>query len=106
MKKMSTRDRQYKLYCSVKFAMERKEFLEAANSYGSSESKMIERSYNEALLDIKELLNIADTLEILELTWSSVSIPKKYWKQSVELFPHNMIHGFFDRDTKVTILIK
>lgn len=97
-------ERKYKLCCAVRFIMDRLALMNSAISFGkTSESELIKECYSKILLEIKELLKLDDTLDILDFDWFSVTVPKKYLETIKELLPNNTIYEGYD---KIIILIK
>ncbi|MGL4789885.1 MAG: hypothetical protein ACRCW1_00630 [Anaerotignaceae bacterium] len=93
--------RMYALYCMVQFAIERKNFVD--NAFYSTEKALLKKSYDKILLDIKEILLLEDTLDILELSNYKIVLPVKYYSKMIELLPVNNI---IKNDKTITIKTK
>lgn len=97
------KNRDYKLQVAVQFLLNRENYLK--NAITSDEKRALQCSYNKALIELKEILGIADTTEILEVKHDRVIIPKKYYKQSIELFKESKVHGFL-ADNTIILFVK
>lgn len=95
------KNRDYKLYSAVQFLLNRKNYLISATC--EREKGLLQKSYNKALLELKEILNIKDSMEIIQVNHDRVVIPKKYYKQSIKLFKESKIHGFLTDNTIIFV---
>lgn len=95
------KNRDYILYTAIQFLLNRKNYL--INATCKNEKKLLQKSYNKTLLELKEVLNIEDTTEILQVNHDRVVIPKKYYEQSIELFKESKIHGFLTDNTIIFV---